>query len=73
MVTPSGDIEMQTFSVTKKVYIFIQFYPFSSFGCSSIMCINVFQTFIVLLHLLFLQRDSSDNMEASIVLSGMFM
>lgn len=23
VVTPSGDIEMQTFSVTKKVYIFI--------------------------------------------------
>lgn len=31
MVTPSGDIQMQTFSVTKTVNIlvlFIQFYPF---------------------------------------------
>uniref|UniRef100_A0A8C4H0F3 Anion exchange protein n=1 Tax=Dicentrarchus labrax TaxID=13489 RepID=A0A8C4H0F3_DICLA len=50
VVTPSGDIEMQTFSVTKKVYILGLFYtvcPFSSFDVFSIGALDLLEKPVV--------------------------
>lgn len=70
VVTPFGDIQMQTFSVTKKVQIWGE--VMQIIICVFIYLLSVKQSLhVLLLYLFSLQRDSSDNVEASIVLSGM--
>lgn len=66
VVTAAGHIEMRAFSVTKKVSLFglVQFNL-----CRLFMYIDIYWT----VEQMSLQRDTSDSIEASIVLSGTFI